>query len=162
MVFLRLLPLLAHLPAGSLARCVCLLTVLLLTSCSSASTATGGLAPVTRPLAPPPQQCAIQPPPEVLHLDSLGANRNVHLVGGGPFWIYGGFYHSVLHLAQFGSQQWPMTKLVVEVGPNYDQPVTLRLRQMRTGVSAWWTDGQTPARRSRPNAGAEPPDEYDG
>jgi hypothetical protein len=68
----------------------------------------------------------------------------VKLVGGGPFWIYDDFYHSVLHLAQFGYQQWPMTKLVVEVGPNYDQAITLRLREMGTGVLAWWTDAQTP------------------
>ncbi len=152
MLFRRLFPRLTHLPLVSLGSCVCLLAGLLLTSCSSASTIISratptvpvGPAPVTRPLAPPPQQCVIRQPPKVLHLDSLGANSNVQLVGERPFWIYGSFYHSVLHLAQFGSQQWPMTKLVVEVGPNYDQPVTLRLRQMETGVLAWWTDAQTP------------------
>jgi hypothetical protein len=39
-----------------------------------------------------------------------------------------------------------MTKIVVEVGPNYGQPVTLRLREMQTGALAWWTDGQMPPR----------------
>jgi hypothetical protein len=48
-------------------------------------------------------------------------------------------------MVQFGgSQQWPITKMVVEVGPNYDRPVTLRLREMQTAALAWWTDGQTP------------------
>ncbi len=167
MLFRRLFPRLTHLPLVSLGSCVCLLAGLLLTSCSSASTvnshvtptattastvishvtptATTGPVPVTTPLAPPPQQCALRPPPQVQHLDHLGDNTDVRLVGGGPFWIYGTYYPSVLHMAQLGGpQQWPMTKMVVEVGPNYDQPVTLRLREMQTGALAWWTDGQMP------------------
>ncbi|GHP00439.1 hypothetical protein KSF_104860 [Reticulibacter mediterranei] len=79
-----------------------------------------------------------------MHLDSLGMNSNVHLIGSGPFWIYGSFYQSVVHVGQDGNQQWPITKLVVEVGPNYEQPVTLRLRNRETGKLAWWTDGQIP------------------
>jgi len=71
----------------------------------------------------------------------------VRLVGGGAFWIYDGFYPSVLHLGQLGfDQRWPMTKWVVEVGPNYALPVTLRLRDTQTKTLAWWTDGQTPPR----------------
>lgn len=83
-------------------------------------------------------------PPQQQHLDSLGMNSDVQLVGGGPFWIYGSNYQSVLHLAQNGYQQWPITKIVVEVGPNYNQPVTLRLQNMETKDLVWWTDGQTP------------------
>lgn len=159
------------------ASCVCLLTALLLISCSSpstgisiaTSTVTSGsplitptatasisqatstvitnLAPVTTPLAPPPQDCAIKPPPQQKRLASLGSNTNVLLVGGGAFWIYDGFYSSVLHLNQSGSdQRWPMTKWVVEVGPNYSLPVTLRLRNIQTNRLAWWTDAQTPPR----------------
>ena len=105
------------------------------------------LGPVKAPLAPPPQDCAIKPPPQQKHLDSLGLNTNVQLVGGGVFWFYGLFYASVLHLSQPNSdQRWPTTKWVVEVGPNYALPVTLRLRDMRTNTFAWWTDGQTPPR----------------
>ena len=157
--------------------CACLLTALLLISCSSPSTgianatptvAAGSplitpavtpsisqatstvitrLAPVTTPLAPPPRDCAIKPPPQQKRLGSLGLNTNVQLVGGGAFWIYDGFYQSVLHLSQLGSdQRWPMTKWVVEVGPNYSLPVTLRLRDTQTNTLAWWTDGQTPPR----------------
>ena len=37
-----------------------------------------------------------------------------------------------------------MTKWVVEVGPNYTLPVTLRLRNTQTNTFAWWTDAQTP------------------
>ncbi len=153
MRFRRLFLRLTHLPVLSLGSCVCLLAGLLLTGCSSASTvisrvtptATTGLVPVSTPLASPPPQCTLKPPPQVQHLAYLGDNTDVLLVGGGSFWVYGIFYPSVLHMAQSGgSPQWPMTKMVVEVGPNYDQPVTLRLREMRTGALAWWTDGQTP------------------
>ena len=37
------------------------------------------------------------------------------------------------HLALLGGpQQWPMTKMVVVVGPNYDQPGTLSLREIQS------------------------------
>jgi hypothetical protein len=74
----------------------------------------------------------------------LGPNTNAPLVGGGPFWIYGAYYQSTLHLGQFGYTEWPIAKMVVEVGPNYSQPVTLRLRDLQTDTLAWWTDGGTP------------------
>ena len=156
--------------------CACLLVALLFVSCSSpntgipnatatrasdsplstpaAPTATSipqatstvitNLAPLTTPLAPVPQNCAIKPPPEQRHIDSLGSNSNVQLVGGGSFWFYGSFYTDVLHL-DF-NQGWPMTKWVVEVGPNYSLPVTLRLQNIQTKKLAWWTDAQTPPR----------------
>ncbi len=158
---------LTHLPLVSLGSCLCLLAGLFLTGCSSASTAishptptatvagtviihatptaTTGPVPVTTPLAPPPQHCPLRPPPQVQQLANLGGNTDVRLVGGGPFWIYGMYYPGVLHLDQLGGpRQWPMTKMVVEVGLNYDQPVTLKLREIQTGTLAWWTDGQTP------------------
>lgn len=154
---------------------VCLLIALLVVSCSSPdvgisstnTTKTPGnsfstpsvpisqtpmtvvtsLKPGTTPLAPPPQNCAIKPPPQQMHLDTLGANNNVQLVGGGKFWFYGMFYGSVLHLRPTSSDaRWPTTKWVVEVGPNYTQPVALRLRNMQTNTLAWWTDAQTPPR----------------
>lgn len=160
---------LARLPHGSLGSCIYILAVLILTSCSSASTptaratstlqatsttagavtpratatGTAGPAPVTGPLAPPPQNCALTPPPQTQHLDRLGDNTNVQLEGGGPFWVYGFYYQSVLHLGSENTA-WPGTKMVVEVGPNYDQPVTLQLWNQETGALAWWTDGQTP------------------
>lgn len=110
-----------------------------------ASTVITNLGPATTPLASPPQDCPIKPPPQQKHLDSLGLNSNVQLVGGGVFWFYGMFYTSVLHLGQSGADQgWPMTKWVVEVGPNYTLPVTLRLRNIQTNALAWWTDAQTP------------------
>ncbi|MBA2286268.1 MAG: hypothetical protein H0W02_12350 [Ktedonobacteraceae bacterium] len=168
MLFLRLFPRLTRMSLISLASCVCLLAGMLLASCDSASTVvsramptatpastivshamstvTTSLTPVTAPLASPPQHCALRPPPQEQRLDHLGENTNVRLVGGGPFWVYGVFYPGVLHLAQSGSQQWPIAKIVVEVGPNYGQPVTLRLREMQTGALAWWTDGQAPPR----------------
>ena len=103
------------------------------------------LRPITTPLAPPPHDCDIKPPTQQKHLNSFGDNTNVQLVGGGVFWFYGMYYASVLHLSQPGSdQRWPMTKWVVEVGPNYALPVTLRLRNSQTNTLAWWTDGQAP------------------
>jgi hypothetical protein len=123
-----------------------LLTPTAPTSISQTSpTVITNLGPVTTPLAPPPQDCAIKPPPQQKHLDSLGLNTNVHLVGGGVFWIYEMFYASALHLSQPNAdQRWPTTKWVVEVGPNYALPVTLRLRDTQTHTLAWWTDGQAP------------------
>jgi hypothetical protein len=106
------------------------------------STVITNLAPVKTPLAPPPQDCAIKPPPRQQHVDALGPNSNVQLVGGGAFWFYGGFYTDVLHLDS--NQGWPMTKWVVEVGPNYSLPITLRLQNIQTRQLAWWTDAQTP------------------
>lgn len=71
----------------------------------------------------------------------------MQLIGGGVFWFYGMFYGSVLHLSQSGADsRWPMVKWVVEVGPNYTLPVTLRLRNIQTNTFAWWTDAQTPPR----------------
>ena len=94
-----------------------------------------------------PQDCAITPPPQQKHLDGLGSNSNVSLIGGGAFWFYAIFYSNVLHLGPSSAdQRWPMTKWVVEVGPNYAQPVTLRLQDVQTKTLAWWTDGQTPPR----------------
>jgi hypothetical protein len=116
------------------------------------------LGPLTTPLAPPPQDCAIKPPPQQKHLDGLGSNSNVQLVGGGVFWFYGMFYSSVLHLSQPGSdQRWPSTKWVVEVGPNYALPVTLRLRDMHTNTLAWWTDAQAPPKAATQTLVLNPP-----
>lgn len=157
--------------------CACLLSALLIISCSSSgagtsnaysavtpgkpsitltastsvspatSTVITNIAPVRTPLASPPQDCAIQLPPQQKHLDGLGSNQNVSLIGGGAFWFYAIFYSSVLHLGSSSSDQgWPMTKWVVEVGPNFSLPVTLRLQNVRTKTLAWWTDGQTPPR----------------
>jgi hypothetical protein len=105
---------------------------------------TNAPAPINAPLAPPPQTCAVTPPPQIQHLDHLGANSRVQLVGGGPFWLYDGSYQSVLHLGPTGYTQWPIWKWVVEVGPSYTQPVTLRLQNQETGGLSWWTDAQTP------------------
>lgn len=160
MIFLHLLPL-AYPLRAPLGRCVCLLAALLLISCSSANTnpvtlrptptaTTAGVAPatvatpapVTTPLAAPPQNCNTSLPPQRRHLDS----NNAQLLGGGPFWIYDGFYQRVFHMAQYGNSQWPTIKMVVEVGPNYNQPVTLRLRNTQTGSLVWWTDAGSPPR----------------
>jgi len=152
------------LPQVFLGGVVCVLVLLVLAGCASASapggratpntvssatpgattTTTGGPSPVTGPLAPPPQNCALKPPPQTKHLDSLGGNSNVQLVGGGVFWIYDGSYQSVLHLGATGYTDWPLWKWVVEVGPNYTQPVTLHLRNEQTGALMWWTDGNMP------------------
>lgn len=107
------------------------------------ATGTTGPLPVTEPLAPPPQNCALTPPPQTQHLDRLGLNSDVQLIGGGPFWFYSFYYSSVLDVGS-GNREWPMTKMVVEVGPNYNLPVTLQLWNQQTGALAWWTDGGTP------------------
>jgi hypothetical protein len=153
-------PVRARLPLAVFAGGSWVLVALLLAGCASGSVvapgatpsaASGGtsttvtLTPITRPLAAPPQNCAITPPPQQMHLDHLGDNSNVQLFGGGVFWVYDFFYQSVVHMGQFGNNGgWPFQKIVVEVGPNYDQPVTLRLRNLETGALTWWTDAQSP------------------
>lgn len=142
---------------------ILLLAVLLLAGCSPATTpthsntvptrtpslaTTGGPGPVTTPLALPPQNCAIKAPPARRHLDTLGMNTDVDLVGGGPFWFYGAFYGNSFSIPPSDQPQWPMLKIVVEVGPNDAQPVTLHLRNMQTGELVWWTDAQTPPEAS--------------
>jgi hypothetical protein len=147
---------------GPFERCVGVVAVLLLASCSSGGAAVTGATPTATvrpsptsanrvlpspaltPLAAPPQDCVPTAPPQTLTVAQLGLNANARLVGGGPFWVFGMYYPSVLHLGQIGDSHWPITKVVVEVGPNFDQPVTLRLRDVRTGTLAWWTDSQTP------------------
>lgn len=54
------------------------------------------------------------------------------------FWIRAGYF-AVLHLGPTGYHEWPQWKWVVEVGPNYAQPVTLYLRNLQTGAFAWWS-----------------------
>jgi hypothetical protein len=67
------------------------------------------------------------------------------LAGGGVFWVRAG-YSSVIHLGPTNYTQWPQWKWVVEVGPGYNQPVTLTLRNRRTGELAWWSvEPPTPA-----------------
>ena len=154
--------------------CACLLLALLLIGCSSNSTGIStptatrvpespsstpatptatsipqanstvitNLAPVKTHLAPPPQNCTIKHPPQQQQVGALGSNINVQLIGGGAFWFYGSYYTDVLNL-DF-NQGWPSTKWVVEVGPNYSLPVTLRLQDIQTKQLAWWTDAQTP------------------
>jgi hypothetical protein len=80
----------------------------------------------------------------VQRLDHLGANGHVRLVGGGPFWLHDGSYQNILHLGSTRYTEWPVWKWVVEVGPNYNRSVTLRLQNQETGALAWWTDAQTP------------------
>jgi hypothetical protein len=111
-------------------------------------------SPVLTPLAAPPQNCAITPPPQRQTLAHLGLNTNIEMVGGGPFWIVGVFYSSTLHL---GQSEWPITKIVVDVGPNYAQPVTLRLRDLQTGDLAWWTDAETPPGAATQTLVLDPP-----
>ncbi len=138
---------------------ILLLVALLLVGCSSVANptlsnatpartlppaTTGGPMPITTPLAAPPNNCTIKSPPAKRHLDSLGANFNVDLIGGGPFWFYGVFYRNSFSITPSDQPQWPMLKIVVEVGPDYAQPVTLHLRNMQTGELVWWTDGQAP------------------
>jgi hypothetical protein len=138
---------------------IVLLVALLLAGCSSAASptlsnatparipppaTTGGPTPVTTPLAAPPTNCAIKSPPATRHLASLGMNSNVDLIGGGPFWFYGMFYSNSFSIPLSDQPQWSMLKIVVEVGPDYAQPVTLHLRNLQTGELVWWTDAQTP------------------
>jgi hypothetical protein len=101
---------------------------------------TGSPTPVTHPLAAPPTDCPLSAPPQEQSFADVG-----QLIGGGVFWVRAG-YMPVLHLGPTDYTQWPQWKWVVEVGPNSTQPVTLTLRDQRTGALAWWSvDPPTPA-----------------
>lgn len=104
----------------------------------------GTPSPAAAALAAPPTNCAFVDPPQTVTVAQLGPNANAHLVGGGYFWIFGVYYQREIHLGQAGSPPWPIDKMVVEVGPSYTQPVTLKLRNLATGALAWWTDGSGP------------------
>ncbi len=108
-----------------------------------------GPSPVTAALAPPPQHCALTPPPHEQSFADGGP-----LLGSGVFWIRAG-YSAVLHLGPTGYHEWPQWKWVVEVGPNYAQPVTLNLWNLQTGALAWWS--ATPPQPATQSLVLDPP-----
>jgi hypothetical protein len=62
------------------------------------------------------------------------------LLGDGVFWIRAGYQDlGVLHLGQTTYTEWAQWKWVVEVGPDYAQPITLDLWNLDSGAIAWWS-----------------------
>ncbi len=135
---------------------ILLLVLLLVTSCSSdrptvlvkptpsalpTATSTAGIPSLTPTvLASAPQHCpsSSAPPSSKVFPQGVGGFKgSVTLTGRTPVWndfppppvLY-------LDYPQTG------TKIIWEVGPNYTQPATIRVTNLRTGEPAWWDEGE--------------------
>jgi hypothetical protein len=64
---------------------------------------------------------------------------DTHFLGSSPVWIAASFLPNPIHVGT--SPTW---KIVVEVGPNYLHPVSLRIRDLSTGALAQWAAGYPP------------------
>src|SRR5258708_10372306 len=96
-------------------------------------------SPTPTPLGPPPHDCPLMPPPRTLDFPHFGNGNDTHFLGSPPVWIAASLLPSTLHLRS--ASTW---KIVVEVGPNYLHPVSLRIRDLRTATLAQWTAGDPP------------------
>jgi hypothetical protein len=114
---------------------------------TSLPTCTADLGPcrVTGLLDPPPQTCPASPALDTLDLAHFGSFvGGVQLVGHTPAWIPrpylgGSTVPITINVEQNGYAPLPGTKIIWEVGPNYTQPVSVQLIDLRTGVPAWWS-----------------------
>ena len=88
-------------------------------------------SPTSVPLGTPPLDCPVKPPPKTLDF--------THFLGSPPVWIAASFLPNPIHVGI--SPTW---KIVVEVGPNYLQPVSIRIRDPSTGALAQWAAGYQP------------------
>jgi hypothetical protein len=96
-------------------------------------------SPTLAPLGPPPHDCPTMPPPQRLDFPHFGKGSDTHFLGSPPVWIAASFLPNTLHLRS--ASTW---KIVVELGPNYLHPVSLRMRDLRAGALAQWTAGDPP------------------
>lgn len=90
-------------------------------------------SPTLASLGPPPLDCPVRPPPKTLDFTHFGNGSDTHFLGSPPVWIAASFLPNPIHVGT--SPTW---KIVVEVGPNYLHPVSLRIRDLRTGALAQW------------------------
>ncbi len=96
-------------------------------------------SPTPAPLRTPPLDCSVKPPPKTLDFTHFGKGSDTHFLGSSPVWIAASFLPNPIHVGT--SPTW---KIVVEVGPNYLHPVSLRIRDLRTGVLTQWAAGSPP------------------
>jgi hypothetical protein len=103
-------------------------------------------SPVAGLLDPPPTNCPASPPLQTLSFASFGGYiPPVVFHGSGPVWL--GEYNlagATLNLDFQGPTPWPGTKILWEVGPNYQQPVTITVTNLATSQLAYWSHDNPP------------------
>jgi hypothetical protein len=98
--------------------------------------ATPGLqpTPVTGLLDPAPANCQQTPPPETRLFGPLdGFQSQFQVQGGGPVWLTSDLYD--LHLNAQGYAPLPSTKMLWAIGPNNEQPITIRGSDQLSGAT---------------------------
>lgn len=140
------------------------LLLVMLAGCSSAAvstpkrtaptpTATSSQAstPVPTPprsaLGPMPTNCPLTAVPgtKVFPKGWGGYLQDATLIGRSPVW---GEIPADLQVQVYtgtqGYPDWTGTKILWEVGQGLTQPVTIRVKDLATGVLAWWGEGDQP------------------
>lgn len=140
---------------------LCLLMALVLAGCSSGQSATktaptSTVAPtattvptatIAAPLHTPvagllglvPARCPSAPQLQTRTFTHFGGfSSSVTLRGGGPVWIAGFYFPTILHLNAQGYTAWPSTKIIWEIGQNTNQRVTITARNLETGALGYW------------------------
>jgi hypothetical protein len=96
-------------------------------------------SPTPASFGAPPLDCSVKPPPKTLDFTHFGNGSDTHFLGSSPVWIAASFLPNPIRVGT--SPTW---KIVVEVGPNYLHPVSLRIRDLSTGALAQWAAGYPP------------------
>ncbi len=111
---------------------------------STATLFSPGPSPAPSLLAPAPQHCPTSPPVafKVFPKGWGGYMIDQKLTGSGPVWEDYITPNRPVHV-EVGNHYtpWPGTKILWEVGPNYTQPVTIKVTNLRTGELSWWETG---------------------
>lgn len=109
------------------------------TTAATATIATPLHTPIAGLLGPAPARCPSAPPLQTRTFAHFGGfSDSVTLRGGGPVWIAGFYFPTILHLNSQGYTAWPSTKIIWEIGPNSTQRVTITARNLETGALGYW------------------------
>lgn len=97
-------------------------------------------------LAPMPTNCPLTalPGTKVFPKGWGGFLSDTTLIGRSPVWSGMGLEIQVWTGTQGYHVVWTGTKILWEVGQELTQPVTVRVKNLATGVIAWWGKGDQP------------------
>ncbi|WIG58792.1 MAG: hypothetical protein OJF49_001538 [Ktedonobacterales bacterium] len=112
---------------------------------TATSTPSGPMA-ATAMLGAAPTSCPEVPQVETMNFPQgfRGFQGSVTLYGGGPAWIPGAYFPRTIHLNGQGFADWPVTKVIWEIGPDFSDPVTAQVMNLETGEVAWWVRDTPP------------------
>lgn len=105
-------------------------------------------APATGPLAPPPSDCPVAPSLDSITAQANGFGGPVRLFGKSPVWVPEGYLpQNPTYLEQPGAAgPYPQLKIVWEIGPTEHPEVIVRVTDLRSTETEWWTNqAGTPA-----------------